>query len=647
MLVVVLVTTATTISNKILANLASWLVSVGRYLHRVWRCNMSCNGKTVKMADFLNGEQTSSTSYSLGCILPPILSTSDRKFFDSLQTFIQHEKSRLIQPSEGPNEQRYNIYSSAFDKVIDRVTAYKMILSTIKKEYDDIITAVKRSELEGRRAQRRLLSQAAEPATVMLYRMRAAQLREKIAIIREDTTHIRTELRKLQESEEERSRSRKKTWDSKELSCNGKIPGLTLQDSINLATLQTYLEKLERKQADLQRKKQSQYVCSQVMADLETKLQRAVDHRDQLAAEHLKLELRHRKLTSLYEALSSWKTPERTIPLDKFLPEILMEISQFKEGKTDCHDVIAKASEEDNPAEAEESKLLSEYVERFTQLFEEGDYKAAALHAARSPRGILRNLETMERFKAVRGYEGPLPLALLYFQALMMSVPTGQRLPGESLAVEGVTTALQSCCLELVVHWVSQRRLTFSEALGDVISAHAQEDRTTADTCLTLAQVVYTDCELHPKAAVCMGRRGLISRAVEFICSSEAFTVDDCLYVVRNCSSVALLQALTQHFLDRPAVLPLCRTAHALWDTEGEVVMYQLLESMQASGTLKEALRSDGSSTAKGWREIAERCRRKGRPQLAQAISSALTSLQGVIERTRPPGDSCSQDMSL
>lgn len=49
--------------------------------------------------------------------LPPIKSASDKYFLESLGEYIQHEKERLMCPDKGPDEQRYIIYSSAFDKV--------------------------------------------------------------------------------------------------------------------------------------------------------------------------------------------------------------------------------------------------------------------------------------------------------------------------------------------------------------------------------------------------------------------------------------------------------------------------------------------------------------------------------------------------
>lgn len=45
------------------------------------------------------------------------MSDSDDMFFQSLYEFMEHEKRFLQCPAEGPDELRYIIYRSAFNKV--------------------------------------------------------------------------------------------------------------------------------------------------------------------------------------------------------------------------------------------------------------------------------------------------------------------------------------------------------------------------------------------------------------------------------------------------------------------------------------------------------------------------------------------------
>lgn len=42
---------------------------------------------------------------------------------------------------------------------------------------------------------------------------------------------------------------------------------------------------------------------------------------------------------------------------------------------------------------------MLEYIEKFNELFEDGMYEDAAIHAANSPKGILRTSATLAKFR--------------------------------------------------------------------------------------------------------------------------------------------------------------------------------------------------------------------------------------------------------
>lgn len=91
----------------------------------------------------------------------------------------------------------------------------------------------------------------------------------------------------------------------------------------------------------------------------------------------------------------------------------------------DARSINAELFEDKEPTGVDESKLVMDHLDRccvqrllisvcelcrlsesslslsvrFIELFESAQYEEAALLAARSPRGVLRNLDTMEMFK--------------------------------------------------------------------------------------------------------------------------------------------------------------------------------------------------------------------------------------------------------
>ena len=60
----------------------------------------------------------------------------------------------------------------------------------------------------------------------------------------------------------------------------------------------------------------------------------------------------------------------------------------------------ASVFEEDElPSGQRESDVILRCIKRFNELMATGQYEAAAIHAATSPRAVLRNMNTLHRFK--------------------------------------------------------------------------------------------------------------------------------------------------------------------------------------------------------------------------------------------------------
>ncbi|XP_031434839.1 clathrin heavy chain linker domain-containing protein 1 isoform X2 [Clupea harengus] len=554
---------------------------------------------------------------------------SDDTFQNTLRKFIQLEKEHLPTSEKGPDEQRYVIYSSAFDKIIEHATAYKRILTAIKEEYEDFINSVKKSGRDAKLAQRKLKAIIAQPTSLMYCQRRAVELQERIAIIQRDTAELQAELQRIEENrKDEHHSAQKKTSNTKTCHLIGQIPGLTFEESMNPAALAKYQEALERKRADLWNLKKNHYVALQVKVGLDCKVTAALDQRDELVLESDQLHLRLQQLQCVNDTVTSWKSEEDG-PFLEYLSANLEHIAEIKVSDTADH--TSAESEEDDPGKVNESEILVDYIERFTELFESGDYEAAAFHAAKSPHGVLRNMETMERFKAITVYEGEVPPLLQFFEAIMNSVQDDRRLPSEELSVESVRCALQHNFVELVTHWVTQRRLTYSEALGDVICGHGDKKLRITDTCLALAQMVYAACGLHRKAALTMCKRGLTFGAMEFIHQHKDFTDDDCMSVLSGCPSLSLLQALTQQYKGRPPVLSVGYACCSLLNSDLEDLALELLQEIHTDkqGSLEKTITEDAWCSAEDWSEIANRCDWKKYHQLAQEINNILQFLPG------------------
>lgn len=80
-----------------------------------------------------------------------------------------------------------------------------------------------------------------------------------------------------------------------------------------------------------------------------------------------------------------------------------------------------------------------------------------------APGTLLRNVETINKFKALPNTGGPPPL-IIYFNALINSTTLNQ-----TESIELVRPVIQQGKLNLVEQWISQKKLTMSDELGDII----------------------------------------------------------------------------------------------------------------------------------------------------------------------------------
>ncbi|XP_038586259.1 clathrin heavy chain linker domain-containing protein 1-like [Micropterus salmoides] len=549
---------------------------------------------------------------------PDILGSGsdDGRFFQTLREFIDHEK-RLLRCSEDgrPHELRYVIYRTVFSQVIARATAYKRLLLTIKAEYDDVIRALQRREDEARTAQRSLAASTSHSKSLTTCQRRAAQLRQRISVLQRETAELQEEIQRQKSSKEQT------TW----------IPGLTVAESEDPDALDGHLKSLEdRRAALLDRKRHC--VPLEVKAELDAELQAAERHRDQLSLENARLKVLFQRLRFVSDRLSSWEDEEQPVPLEELLGSTLENVRRTGVTDDDARSIDAELFEDEEPTGVSESGLLADCLDRFIELFDSAQYEEAALLAARSPRGVLRNLHTVEMFKGVKGPPGSVPPLLLFLQALLMTVPAGDELPA-ALSLQVVRRALRHGATRLVAHAVTHSKLTFSEALGDILSEHAQKHPGAADMCLALATVVYEACRLHRKSALSMCRRGLIHSAVDFMKHCEDLTAEDCMWVLCRSPGLSLLQLLTEPQRGQAAILSVgVALSTLLADPQLQDLALQLLDGLvsRGPGVLEEAILEDSSCSVDLWTDIASLCSELNRADLGRAVRSVLLDQSGT-----------------
>ncbi|XP_041645775.1 clathrin heavy chain linker domain-containing protein 1-like [Cheilinus undulatus] len=545
---------------------------------------------------------------------PDILTAgSDERFFQSLYQFIEHEKLYLECPTEGPDELLYIIYRSVFNKVIGRATAYKRLLLTIKAEYDDAIRELQRREEEARETQQTLAASASHPKSLIMCQRRIDHLRDRLSALRKETAEHQEEIKK-QKSIKEQS-----TW----------IPGLTVAQSKDFEALNAHLNYLEA-QRDALLSRKSHCISVEVKTELDAKLHATEQLRNQLSTENVKLKGLFKCLKFVSDRLCYWRDEQQQVPLEELLGSTMENFRQSSD--EDSRSINVQLFEDDEPCGVDQSKLLSGHLEKFIELFDSAQYEEAALHAARSPRGVLRNLDTMEMFKGVTTPQGSFPPLLLFFEALLLTLPAGDKLSA-ALSVEMVDCALQHNNTQLVNHTITHNKLTCSQVLGDILTEHAQKNSCVSDLCLALATVTYEACRLDRKTALSMCKRGLFHSTAEFISNCKDLTAEDCMWVLYHSPSLLLLQLLTESQQDQAAILSAgVVLSTLLTDPSQQELALQLLNSFvsRGQGVLEKVILEDSRSSVDDWSNIASQCSRLNHAGLSQVILSILLDQSGT-----------------
>ncbi|KAM8941946.1 clathrin heavy chain linker domain-containing protein 1 isoform 1-T1 [Lycaon pictus] len=560
-------------------------------------------------------------------VLPPIIGRSDKEFLESIQRYIITEMERVGCNEEGPADEYYIIYRNVFDKVIEYVTAYKSVLTSIKKEYDTIIETMKEGQRTAFCLHGKLKALAAEPTALVYHRKRTIQLVAKMNVIENDSSKIQLQIDKMKQLRAE--------YDTKEVKYHTfskdpskPIPGMTLQESVNLDALTKYLKHLEDKYIEIKRIMLKKYVPVQRKADLDEEMIVTLKRRDLAENMNKELQFRHQRLQIISNALTSWVKSD----MSSSFQDLVEEIQKTKSLHGDQG--IVEELLEDDPGKAKEAEILLGYIERFNELMSLGEYEKAACFAARSPRRILQNIGTVNKFKAVGKIRGkPFPL-LLFFEAIFSTSHACRRPIDAELTLEGIKCGLSEKRLDLVINWVTQERLTFSEEVGDVICDYGEQDTYNKAKCLALAQMIYSECGLHKKALLCLCKQGQIHGAMEYIQQFKDFTYDDLMQLIKLCPHTELIQCLTREWNGKPPSLSFGLAILQLFSIDMKTVGIKLLQEISkgGKGIIEHLMINDPFCAFENWQEVANICLQNGFDKLSRDITSVLRSQAGVTE---------------
>ncbi|XP_071480646.1 clathrin heavy chain linker domain-containing protein 1-like [Diadema antillarum] len=583
-------------------------------------------------------------------VLPPISPSPDahQQFLRELEEQIEVEIARVECSEEGPDPHRYAIYKGAFDQIMDNVSAYKPILSAIKAEYEECIDTIERGQEEAFYLAGKVKALASEQTTLSLYQKRADELEQKLIVIRADNERYKAELKKIAEIYHKRDEVKRKAEEKIEQQ-KKKLPtlpdqmlkGLDLEECTDVDRLDREFNRLTTVLRDLRLSKDRDYSTKVRKNELKTQLENKTKARDNVQEKNQQLKERCLKVRIALDALTAYYKEKQFLlgPAEA----VSMALARSGSMMSVRSQETASTFEDDDPTKEREAELLLEYIEHFNEMFEDSRYLEAAMHAANSPKGILRNPETLQRFKAVRVKRGQKSPLLMYAEALMSSVPAIGVPPNADTTLECVKSALSEDRVDVVTHWVANDWLTYSEPLGHLLYnyAHGRGQQVRGQDimgqCLPLAQAVYTKVGAHIQAAVCMCKQGRVHAMLEYA-QSVKFSRDAYIGVLVACPSLALAEVLVQSsgHSTKP-VLSVGSVVSALLKTDHHQVGIELIDNIHldikrgaSDLRLKDLVFDDPDTKIEVWHQIIRACQDSGSYDVGLELLAAVTVLSAI-----------------
>ncbi|XP_020618814.1 clathrin heavy chain linker domain-containing protein 1-like [Orbicella faveolata] len=181
-------------------------------------------------------------------------------------------------------------------------------------------------------------------------------------------------------------------------------------------------------------------------------------------------------------------------------------------------------AEDDDPTKDREAEFILEYIENFFELFEAGKVEDAALLAAHSPKGVLRTMENLEKFKEYDAAHSGSCVLAKYWEALLATVATGCMKPSKWETIECVKCVLEKGRKDLLTHWMAQDQLTLSEEVGRLITDACRCPESCKCGLIGLAEVVFANVGASKEVLACFLRQGRFLRAMDFSKTSNTLT---------------------------------------------------------------------------------------------------------------------------
>jgi len=518
-------------------------------------------------------------------VLSPIHSKISENAVKNVKDFITSEINKSGCSTIGFDPIRFSIYKAGFNIFIDEVSVYKDLLADIKREYESCITTINSGNEETLIVKNRIDTVSFIKATKCGYEKRKYDLQEKLEALLKSNDVLVKQISQYKQINGQKAHiedaviSEKNcqpklqktntinlnkdtvtvnpTEDSLELNRSNyqikndakPIPGLEVKDWLDEKLLEYSLNKIKKKKLQLLDEKCTMYVklinkktLNKEIASSTKKIENLEKHNKFLKDVEEKLKIIYVKVKKkIIEHQSNNSTGRQD-----FMGHV-MDINKA-ESKKNLFESKAKQviSIDEDPWSLKEADILFDYIDKFVKLFEETEYKKAAVHAAFSPRGVLRHMEVMKWFEKASSncISIPSPI-MMYTQALMNSSKGCQQGKiDKDMSILAIKYIIKENKVELMRHWTETKAYTFCSEIGDMLTDYSNKLTTHRVLCLDIAYKMYVVEENHLKVCFVLNKLGQYEQLMYYACETACFKSSDYLQLLVKCNNQDLVWLL-------------------------------------------------------------------------------------------------------
>ncbi|KAL5261000.1 hypothetical protein ACHWQZ_G006897 [Mnemiopsis leidyi] len=534
------------------------------------------------------------------------------KLVESLEEQMREEFEVLNTTPSQFTFKNFLVYKHALSKITEHSTVFKPMLAGISSAYNSQITSLHTSNTMSNYDQdeEQQLNQADE--TIETLNQRVNQLKSTLASLDAENLNLTESIESMKELVADISAQSLLT--EEDVFKNTVLNNMTLEQMTNVNLLSRELGKLEQSHQAMLDQQSSEFVMRDRFEEVRSMLFQKDEMKEKRQEEILALHQENPALKQLLEVLQSSE--------GLLFPDILDHVTgAMKTSGSFNKSQVVEFYDDEDPAKEKEAEVALAYIECLDEMLRDGNFRAAAVHAANSPNGFLRTMSTIEEFKTLSQGEGGVSPLFVYCDILMETVPL-YSVPPADQSFECVDAALKENRLDLIAQWIANQYLTLHQPIADSLLANCQCRARCDCESGTLALAVFRSIGEHEMSMYCFARQGALYRAVHYA-KTHQLGSDKLLTLLRDIPSTDLAALLVlEEGLNVGEVLTCLQESH------NDNIFISLLRLLDESNDLKSVLLNDTSPGTVQWREFVDLCVELGESDIGEELQGFIISAE-------------------